>query len=145
MRIFNETKSQEIQEENIDYSKYKLAQTKLFVKHHEAVTEVKEQSHYEVIKVYNNGGKDVKKVVDVAGIKARPAYDEYEDILYLVPLTQTESIYYKITNLKQKLAKYKEDVEQVELFDMERSDYEQKKQMCANIILELRQLEKNVK
>lgn len=50
----------------------------------------------------------------------------------------------KILDLKQKLAKYKEDVEQVELFDMERSDYEQKKQMCANIILELRQLEKNV-
>lgn len=50
----------------------------------------------------------------------------------------------KILDLKQKLAKYKEDVEQVELFGMQRSDYEQKKQMCANIILELRQLEKNV-
>lgn len=105
MRIFNETKSQEIQEENVDYSKYKLAQTKLFVKHHEAVIEVKEQSHYEVIKIYDNGGKDVKKVIDVPGIKAHPAHDEYEDILYLVPLSQSELAQNKIAELKSKLAK----------------------------------------
>lgn len=49
----------------------------------------------------------------------------------------------KIYLLKQELKKFKEDVEQVELFDMERSDYEQKKIRCANIILELRNLEKN--
>lgn len=43
--------------------------------------------------------------------------------------------------LKQELEKYKEDVEQVELFGMERADYEQKKKRCAEIIIELRTLE----
>ena len=48
----------------------------------------------------------------------------------------------KILLLKEQLQKYKEDVEQVELFGMERSDYEEKKQTCANIILQLRELER---
>lgn len=94
MRIFNETKTQEIQKENVDYSKYKLAQTKLFVKHHEAVAEVKEQSHYETLKEYENGGKDVKKVIDVEYVAPKEAFDEYEDILYLVPLTNDEILNY---------------------------------------------------
>jgi hypothetical protein len=50
-----------------------------------------------------------------------------------------------ITSLKQELEKYKEDVEQVELFGMERADYEQKKTLCAEIILELRELEQKLK
>ena len=62
----------------------------------------------------------------------------------IVDYVSNIDIIIQINQLKQKLVKYKEDVEQVELFGMERSDYEQKKQMCANIILELRQLEKNV-
>lgn len=33
-------------------------------------------------------------------------------------------------------------VEQVELFGMERSDYEEKKRLCAEMIIELRSLEK---
>ncbi len=49
----------------------------------------------------------------------------------------------RIIELKEQIAKYKEDVEQVELFGMQRDDYEQKKQMCASIILELRELEKS--
>lgn len=48
----------------------------------------------------------------------------------------------KIILLKEKLQKYKEDVEQVELFGMERSDYQEKKQLCKDIVLELRQLER---
>lgn len=51
----------------------------------------------------------------------------------------------RIIELKQLLQKYKEDVEQVELFDMERSDYETKKQYCKNIIIELRSLEAQLK
>lgn len=51
----------------------------------------------------------------------------------------------EILQIKEKLAKYKEDVEQVELFGMERADYEEKKQLCANMIVRLRELEKIVK
>ena len=48
----------------------------------------------------------------------------------------------QITMKKQLLQKYKEDVEQVELFGMERADYEEKKQQCANMIVRLRELER---
>lgn len=47
----------------------------------------------------------------------------------------------QITMKKQLLQKYKEDVEQVELFGMGREDYEQKKELCRQIVLQLRELE----
>ena len=50
----------------------------------------------------------------------------------------------QIRDKKATLEKYKEDVEQVELFGMQRDDYEIKKQMCVEIILELRKLEQLV-
>ena len=51
----------------------------------------------------------------------------------------------RINELKHQLQKYKEDVEQVDLFGMEREDYEQKKQTCKDIIENLRILEKLLK
>ena len=59
--------------------------------------------------------------------------------------TEQELAEQRIFELKQLLQKYKEDVEQVELFGMERADYEEKKKLCADIILELRTLEKQLK
>lgn len=50
----------------------------------------------------------------------------------------------QIASLKEELAKAKEDVEQVELFGMERTDYETKKARCVEIIQQLRILEKEV-
>lgn len=52
---------------------------------------------------------------------------------------------HNIRALKQELNKFKEDVEQVELFGMERADYVQKKARCAEIIIELRKLEREVR
>ena len=43
------------------------------------------------------------------------------------------------------LKKYKYDVEQVDLFGMQRNDYEEKKVLCAQLVLELRTLEKEIK
>ena len=58
--------------------------------HHEAVEGVSEVWHYETIAEYPNGGKDVKKVVDVPGVQARDAWDEEIPILIYVPYTQEE-------------------------------------------------------
>lgn len=58
--------------------------------------------------------------------------------------TKEELAWQQITDKKALLAKYKEDVEQVELFGMERADYQEKKEACANLIIELRELEKAV-
>ena len=60
----------------------------------------------------------------------------------------TQEIYNKslrILELKQQIAKYKEDVEQVELFGMQRADYQEKKALCVQIIEELRELENQLK
>ena len=44
--------------------------------HHDAVEGVTEVWHYETVAEYPNGGKDIRKVVDVPGVEAKPAWDE---------------------------------------------------------------------
>lgn len=51
----------------------------------------------------------------------------------------------EIATLKNEIAHIKEDVEQVELFGIERQDYERKKARCVEIILRLRELEARLK
>ena len=58
--------------------------------HHEAVMGVQEVWHYETVTEYPNGGKDVKKVVDVPGVEAKPAWDEEIPIQIYMPYTQEE-------------------------------------------------------
>ena len=57
---------------------------------HPEVKAVAEQSHYETVRTYPNGGKDVVKVVDVAKVEGRAAWVEYEDILRFHPYSQEE-------------------------------------------------------
>ena len=58
--------------------------------HHEAVSGVEEQWHFETIAEYPNGGKDVKKVVDVPGVEAKEAWDEKIPIYIYIPYTEEE-------------------------------------------------------
>lgn len=87
MRIFD---INNIELTNPDLSRGYLKEDRIFVKHHEAVEPVEEQWHYEVIVEYPNGGKDIKKVIDVVGVKAQEAWDEYEDIYRYVEYTEDE-------------------------------------------------------
>ena len=73
-----------------DLSKGRLVEERLFVSHHPAVEAAAEQWHYETIAEYPNGGKDVKRVVDVPGAEAQEAWDEYEIIQRYVPYTEAE-------------------------------------------------------
>lgn len=100
MRIFN-TDDVEIFE--IDASKGQTTPDKRFVKHHEAIEAVKEEGHWNIVKEYPNGGKDVEWVVDVPGVKAKEAWDEYEDILRFIPFTDAELASNRIAELKQML------------------------------------------
>ena len=67
-----------------------LVEEEVFVAHHPAVEAVREQWHYETIKEYSGGGRDVVKVVDVPGVEAKDAWDEYETIKRYVPYTEEE-------------------------------------------------------
>lgn len=134
MKVYNQDKTQIL--ENYDLDKGRLVADKKFVAHHNAVSE---RGHWETLKTYSNGGKDVKWVIDVAG---QDAYDEYEDIQVYIPYTEKEILSREHNEIKIRLQKYKEDVEQVELFGMERTDYAEKKSACASMILRLREIEK---
>lgn len=57
---------------------------------HEAVEAVGEVSHYEVIAEYPNGGKDVKKVVDVPAVPGQEAWDEEIQYGVYIPYTEEE-------------------------------------------------------
>ena len=87
MRIFDEN-GVEIDSPNLDVGY--LKRDRILTAHHEAVKAVGEIGHYETVAEYPNGGKDVEWVVDVAGVEAKAAWDEYEDILRFVLYTEEE-------------------------------------------------------
>lgn len=75
--------------ENPDLTKGYLKQETQTI-HHDAVAGVEEVSHYETIAEYPNGGKDVRKVVDVPGVAAQDAYDEEVEVHRYVLYTAEE-------------------------------------------------------
>lgn len=58
--------------------------------HHAAVQGVPEKWHYETVAEYPNGGKDIRRVVDVPGVEAREAWDEEIAIQIYTPYTAEE-------------------------------------------------------
>lgn len=102
MRIFNENKTRELlsYDKNLGY----LKSDKLFIKHHEEQPYIADKGHYETIKEYENGGKDVKFIIYEKGQEYNAAYDEYEDIYVFVPYTEIELMQNKIIELKSLLA-----------------------------------------
>ena len=57
---------------------------------HEEVPAVQEIWHYETAAEYENGGRDVVKVVDVPGVPAREAWEEIVPIQIYHPYTQAQ-------------------------------------------------------
>ena len=89
MRILDEN-NVERNESELDLNLGYLKPESIVSVHHEATKEVKEVGHYEVIAEYPNGGKDVKWVIDVPGVEAKEAWDEYEDIQRYVLYTEEQ-------------------------------------------------------
>jgi hypothetical protein len=117
MKILDEN-DVEILESDVDLNCGKLKEEKLFKEHHDEIKEVKEQSHYEIIAEYPNGGKEVKKVIDVAYIPPQEAYTEYEDILRYVLFDENEKKE-KLKDLQEQ--KKQEAKDKLELFFAENS------------------------
>ena len=90
----------------------------------------------------------------IAEVKNIPVANENESFYYIdgKVIAQKDSekvqaitlarIQAQIAEKKALLLKYREDVEQVDLFGMEREDYEEKKAACRTLVEELRALEK---
>lgn len=75
--------------ENPDLTKGRL-ERKTRTEHHPAVESVEEQWHYEVVKEYPNGGKDVQRVVDVPGVVGCEPWDEEIPYMLYREYTQEE-------------------------------------------------------
>lgn len=100
MRIFDQNNNLL---ETVDESKGYLKRDSLFLRHHEAVEAVAPKGHYATVKEYPNGGKDVVWVVDVPGVAAKEAWDEYEDILRFIPFSAAQMAQRRIAELKENL------------------------------------------
>ena len=104
MRIFNTDKTVELFEydKSRGYLKDDVIETEI-----PEQAEVEEKWHYEVIREYPNGGKDVRKVIDVEGQAYVPSHTEREEIYVYVPYTEEElskmASEREIAELKQKL------------------------------------------
>ena len=103
MKVYNEEKTQIL--ESYDLTKGQLIPSTI-TKEIPAVKEIKEISHYETIKEYANGGKDVKKVIDVEGRPYKEAYTESIDIMVYKPYTQKQLAEIEIDSLKNWFNEY---------------------------------------
>lgn len=65
---------------NPDLEKGYLKIETIVIKHHDAVEAKQGKYHIEVVKEYDNGGKDVVEVWDEKPTEAKAAYDETEEI-----------------------------------------------------------------
>lgn len=90
MKIYNREKTNIIVEPNLDAGY--LVEDTIVLRTVPAQEEVKEQFHYEVVKEYPNGGKEVKKVVDIEHKPFVPAHEEKEKIYVYIPYTLEELI-----------------------------------------------------
>ena len=81
-----------------------LEEVQRFVRRHEAIAPVKEEGHYETVAEYENGGKDVRWVVDIPGVEGRDAWDEYETVMQFIPYTTAQLAERRVTELKHQLS-----------------------------------------
>ena len=74
--------------ENPDLTKgYLKSETQTI--HHDAVEGVEEVKHYEYT-VFPNGGRIRHPIIDVPGVKAKPAWDEEVEVQRYIPYTAEE-------------------------------------------------------
>lgn len=90
MTVYNQEKTKILTE--YDLEKGYLVRDKIIKEILPAQEEIKEQGHYETIKEYPNGGKDVKWVVDIAKQDARPETPVYEDVQVYILYTEEEML-----------------------------------------------------
>ena len=96
----------------------------------------------------NNGNRYSFRVAEEEGDLIEISKEEFEALAQPEQLTAKQIALQEkrklIAEKKVLLNKYREDVEQVSLFGLTRADYTEKKELCRQLVLELRELEKSV-
>lgn len=109
MKIYNQEKTEII--EKPDLKKGYLQPDQIISKIIPAVEAVKEQFHYKY-KVYENGGRDRFKIVDVEGIEAKPETYEYEDIMVYIPFNEKQLLENELREIDEWFTWYDKQVAQ---------------------------------
>lgn len=106
-RIFNENKTKELSNDDIDLKLGYLKNDTLEIIHPEVLGQ-EEEGHYITIAEYDNGGKDVEWVIDKPFIQHQDSYVEEEPIQIYIRYTDSELKHLKneieLNKLKQLLA-----------------------------------------
>ena len=97
MKVYNQEKTTILEEYDLEKGYLK---NETLITHYDEIQAVEEQWHYETIAEYLNGGKDVKKVIDVAGVEYQPARDEKENIYVYLTYTEEELLENKKNSLR---------------------------------------------
>lgn len=87
MKIYNHNKTEILTEYDLEKGYLKSDVLMTEIPEQQAVDEV---FHYEVEKEFPNGGRNMKKVIDVKGKPYIPAHTETADILVYIPYTEAE-------------------------------------------------------
>ena len=93
----------ELNENDVDYSKGYLKKDEIAIKHHDAIEAKDEVWHYDYIEFLNSGGIELVYVVDEPAILAVEAYDEMEEVLRYVLYTEEELVMREYKELMQYL------------------------------------------
>ena len=132
MKVYNIEKTEIL--ENYDLEKGYLKADFIEIPEVEGV---EEQGHYETIKEYPNGGKDVKWVVEVEGVEYQPAHQE--EIYVYIPYTKQElDRFDKQNELNEVLTKLQE-TDYISNKLIEAIDDEELKQLRQRYIKEISQ------
>lgn len=105
---------------NPDLEKGYLTTETIVIAHHDAVEAKAGRSHIEVVREYENGGKDVVTVWDEEPTEAKAAYDETEEIQRYHAYTEDELA--KMAKAKEESENRKKKLEPLYNADMTFSD-----------------------
>lgn len=137
MEVYNQNKTEILTE--YDLSKGYLTTDYI----EEVVPEVQaieEQGHFETVAEYENGGKDVKWVIDVAGVEYKPARIEKIPATIYVPYTDEQLKQRQIRTKIMRLAELTKDLAQAQA-GLIIDDLEQRKAEFRTLLNEVRVLQ----
>lgn len=112
MRIYNEEKTIELNEKDLDFEKGYLKKDTLEVTI-PAIEGVEEIGHYETLKEYSNGGKDVKWITDVPGLEKQEEQHIKEDIQVYILFSAAELEEIENNKMVQKARQYLQDTDYI--------------------------------
>ena len=104
MKVYNENKTEILTTYDLNKGYLKNDTIRKYISEKQ---QQKEVGHYEIVKEYSNGGKDVKWIVEIPHQEYSPASEQIESIMCYIPYTENQlkvnEYYVQIDNLKQKL------------------------------------------